>query len=288
MPDHQRTCAAAIAVLCGGTVSAPAQSVADFYRGKTIQLIIPSNMGGSVGLYGKLVADHIGRHIPGNPTVILIADAGRRRAAVGRVHLPGRAARTAPSIAEILSPVAAGAADAQHALRFRRSCNGSDRSPRGPASSASGTPRRDHARRRQAGRAEHGVDRRRLRQLLDPDARQRRARHQIQAGDRLSRRRRHQSRDRAPRDRRPLELLVRLDHGEAGLDPRGQAEIPVPHRPEGAGHARPAVVRRADQRRGAADGANPRRARRRRRRLLSWRRASRPIARRRCARRSGR
>ena len=35
-------------------VPASAQSVADFYRGKTIQLIIPSSMGGSVGLYGKL------------------------------------------------------------------------------------------------------------------------------------------------------------------------------------------------------------------------------------------
>jgi tripartite-type tricarboxylate transporter receptor subunit TctC len=51
--------------------SAGAQSVADFYRGKTVQLVIPANMGGSVGLYGKLAADHIGRHIPGHPNVIL-------------------------------------------------------------------------------------------------------------------------------------------------------------------------------------------------------------------------
>lgn len=65
--------AAAFAALLGSAPASAAQdAVADFYRGKTVQLVIPSNMGGSVGLYGKLVADHIGHHIPGQPTVILI------------------------------------------------------------------------------------------------------------------------------------------------------------------------------------------------------------------------
>src|SRR5262245_31816158 len=68
----RKTCVAATAALWGGTLQGYAQHIADFYRGKTVQLIIPSNMGGSVGLYGKLVADHVGRHIPGNPTVILV------------------------------------------------------------------------------------------------------------------------------------------------------------------------------------------------------------------------
>jgi tripartite-type tricarboxylate transporter receptor subunit TctC len=64
--------AAALAATYAIVGPAAADGVADFYRGKTVQLVIPSNMGGSVGLYGKLVADHIGRHIPGEPTVILI------------------------------------------------------------------------------------------------------------------------------------------------------------------------------------------------------------------------
>jgi tripartite-type tricarboxylate transporter receptor subunit TctC len=64
--------AVTLGATCIGTLPVTTQSVADFYRGTTVQLIIPSNMGGSVGLCGKLVADHIGRHIPGNPTVILI------------------------------------------------------------------------------------------------------------------------------------------------------------------------------------------------------------------------
>ena len=99
----RKACAATIAVLCGCTVSAGADSVADFYRGKTVQLIIPSNMGGSVGLYGKLAADHIGRHIPGNPTVILIQMPG-----AGGLQSVEFVSQVAPKdgtvFAEILSP----------------------------------------------------------------------------------------------------------------------------------------------------------------------------------------
>lgn len=98
--------AAVVAVICTCTVSTSAantQSVADFYRGRTVQLIIPSNMGGSVGLYGKLVADHIGRHIPGNPTVILVQMPG-----AGGLQAVEFIAQVAPkdgtAIAQVLSP----------------------------------------------------------------------------------------------------------------------------------------------------------------------------------------
>ena len=49
---------------------AMAQSVADFYRGKTVSVILGYPGGGSNGIYARAVARHIGRHIPGNPTVI--------------------------------------------------------------------------------------------------------------------------------------------------------------------------------------------------------------------------
>ncbi len=79
------------------------EPVADFYRGKTIQLIIPSAMGGSVGLYGKLVTDHIGRHIPGHPTVILMQMPG-----AGGLQSVEYVAHVGPKdgtvLAEILSP----------------------------------------------------------------------------------------------------------------------------------------------------------------------------------------
>jgi tripartite-type tricarboxylate transporter receptor subunit TctC len=47
-----------------------AQTVADFYRGKSIDLYISSGVGGGNDLYARLVARHIGKHIPGKPTVL--------------------------------------------------------------------------------------------------------------------------------------------------------------------------------------------------------------------------
>jgi tripartite-type tricarboxylate transporter receptor subunit TctC len=50
---------------------AQADAVADFYRGRTIRLIIGTAVGGSYGIYGQLVSQHLGRHIPGSPSIIL-------------------------------------------------------------------------------------------------------------------------------------------------------------------------------------------------------------------------
>jgi tripartite-type tricarboxylate transporter receptor subunit TctC len=47
-----------------------AQTVADFYRGKSIDLYISSGVGGGNDLYARVVARYIGKHIPGNPTVL--------------------------------------------------------------------------------------------------------------------------------------------------------------------------------------------------------------------------
>jgi tripartite-type tricarboxylate transporter receptor subunit TctC len=41
----------------------------DFYKGKTIKLYIGSGPGGGYDLFGRLVARHIGAHLPGSPTV---------------------------------------------------------------------------------------------------------------------------------------------------------------------------------------------------------------------------
>ena len=49
---------------------AQAQSVADFYRGKTINMLIGVGVGGEYDLQARLVARHIGKHIPGNPNVV--------------------------------------------------------------------------------------------------------------------------------------------------------------------------------------------------------------------------
>ena len=47
-----------------------AQSVADFYRGKTVNVLIGVGVGGEYDLQARLVARHLGKHIPGNPGVV--------------------------------------------------------------------------------------------------------------------------------------------------------------------------------------------------------------------------
>jgi tripartite-type tricarboxylate transporter receptor subunit TctC len=47
-----------------------AQTVADFYRGKTLHMVIGYVPGGGYDLYGRLAAEFLGRHIPGNPMIL--------------------------------------------------------------------------------------------------------------------------------------------------------------------------------------------------------------------------
>jgi tripartite-type tricarboxylate transporter receptor subunit TctC len=62
---------------------AQAQSVEDFYRGKTVSLVIGYSVGGGYDLYGRLLARHIGKHIPGRPSIVPqnLTGAGSLRAA---------------------------------------------------------------------------------------------------------------------------------------------------------------------------------------------------------------
>jgi tripartite-type tricarboxylate transporter receptor subunit TctC len=59
-------CALALALGCG---HAGAQSVADFYRGRTMSMLIGYTAGGGYDTYGRVLARHMGRHIPGNPSI---------------------------------------------------------------------------------------------------------------------------------------------------------------------------------------------------------------------------
>jgi len=45
---------------------------AEFYRGRTVSIIVGSGAGGGFDTTARLVARHIGRHIPGTPTVIVV------------------------------------------------------------------------------------------------------------------------------------------------------------------------------------------------------------------------
>jgi tripartite-type tricarboxylate transporter receptor subunit TctC len=44
---------------------------ADFYRGRQVNLIVGYGTGGGYDVYGRLIARHLGRHIPGHPNVVV-------------------------------------------------------------------------------------------------------------------------------------------------------------------------------------------------------------------------
>jgi tripartite-type tricarboxylate transporter receptor subunit TctC len=49
----------------------PAFAQANFYQGKTVKVIVGTAAGGGYDLWARLMAQHIGKHIPGNPTVVV-------------------------------------------------------------------------------------------------------------------------------------------------------------------------------------------------------------------------
>src|SRR5947207_48840 len=63
---------ALVSALCLAAVPASAQDdVAAFYRGKQLRMIVGSAAGGGYDLFARIVARHIGAHIPGHPSVLV-------------------------------------------------------------------------------------------------------------------------------------------------------------------------------------------------------------------------
>jgi tripartite-type tricarboxylate transporter receptor subunit TctC len=65
-----RRIAIAVSLVLAGT-AARADAVAEFYRGKQVNLIVGYGTGGGYDVYGRLMARHLGRHIPGHPNVVV-------------------------------------------------------------------------------------------------------------------------------------------------------------------------------------------------------------------------
>ena len=74
---------AALTVLAFPMAAAQADPVADFYRGKTVNILVGYEAGGGYDLYARVAAQFLGRHIPGEPKVIVqnMPGAGGLRAA---------------------------------------------------------------------------------------------------------------------------------------------------------------------------------------------------------------
>src|SRR5882757_8379856 len=64
---------ATLGTLAAACVLTPGSAVAqddDFYRGKTMSIIIPIGPGGAYDAYARLVSRHLGKQLPGNPTIV--------------------------------------------------------------------------------------------------------------------------------------------------------------------------------------------------------------------------
>jgi tripartite-type tricarboxylate transporter receptor subunit TctC len=57
-------------ILAAGASPAHADPVEDFYKGRTITVLIGYSPGGSYDSAGRVLARHMGRHIPGNPSLL--------------------------------------------------------------------------------------------------------------------------------------------------------------------------------------------------------------------------
>jgi tripartite-type tricarboxylate transporter receptor subunit TctC len=63
--------ALAALTLAAAAPQARADTVSDFYKGKRLNMIIGYGPGGGYDTYGRIIAQHIGKYVPGNPTVVI-------------------------------------------------------------------------------------------------------------------------------------------------------------------------------------------------------------------------
>jgi tripartite-type tricarboxylate transporter receptor subunit TctC len=62
---------ASIPIVLGLAAPAQAQPVEDFYRSRTITILVGFTAGGGYDLYARVLGRHMGRHVPGNPAIVV-------------------------------------------------------------------------------------------------------------------------------------------------------------------------------------------------------------------------
>jgi tripartite-type tricarboxylate transporter receptor subunit TctC len=92
-----------VATMC--PPAAGADAIADFYKGKTVIIYVGFGAGGGYDAYGQLLGMHIGRHIPGQPTVIV-----KHMPGAGSLALANYLYNVAPADGTAFGIVAAGVA----------------------------------------------------------------------------------------------------------------------------------------------------------------------------------
>jgi tripartite-type tricarboxylate transporter receptor subunit TctC len=109
VPKKIAALAAALFACCWVLPVAAQDAVAQFYRGKTVTIVAGTSAGASYDTYARLLARYLGKHLPGEPTVIVnnMPGAGGEIAAayVARVAPKDGTYIATPNASEPLDPI---------------------------------------------------------------------------------------------------------------------------------------------------------------------------------------
>lgn len=87
-------------IVAGMAIAAAPATAQDYYAGKTVDLVVGNYPGGGFDIYARAVARHLGRHIPGNPNVVVKNMPGAGSAKAG-VHISQVAPKDGLSIGAV-------------------------------------------------------------------------------------------------------------------------------------------------------------------------------------------
>ena len=93
----------AVVTVVAATNLAAAETVAEFYAGKTFTIVVGSDVGGGYDTNARLLSRHIGKFIPGNPTVIV-----QNRPGAGSITAANYIYNTAPKDGTVIGMVQRG------------------------------------------------------------------------------------------------------------------------------------------------------------------------------------
>jgi tripartite-type tricarboxylate transporter receptor subunit TctC len=94
----------ALAAQPAAKVAFDEKTIADFYRGKTVRIIVGFSAGGGYDAYSRLIGRHLAKYIPGNPTVIVENMAGAGSIILAN-HLYNATPKDGTVIANISGPI---------------------------------------------------------------------------------------------------------------------------------------------------------------------------------------
>jgi tripartite-type tricarboxylate transporter receptor subunit TctC len=71
MTRFLKACLIAASVAIGISATAAANEISEFYSKNNLTMIVPFSAGGGIDIYARLLSRHLGRHVPGEPAVVV-------------------------------------------------------------------------------------------------------------------------------------------------------------------------------------------------------------------------